>query len=735
MNRLSLLIIFLSCSLLSFSADKLKGYVYSPDNKPLIGAHVKWENEKQGVVTNEDGYFEITGDSKKHHMLVVSYFGYEPQTIHLHNYDDVHKITLRDNALSEVVITKSVAGRISSSTELLKTEKITTKELSRAACCNLSESFETNPSVDVVYSDAVTGARQIQMLGLSGSYVQMLTENYPNFRGAAKLYGLDYIPGSWMEGIQIAKGASAVKNGYESITGQINVDYKKPNTADPLSLNLFLDQAGRVEGNADGAILLNDKLSTGLFLHYSTEQSEHDKNNDSFLDAPKKQQFNIMNRWHYATDKFISQSGIKFLNDDRTSGQTNKTLPAGVNYDPYVINSKSNRAEFFTKNGYITNHDKNQSLALILSGSYHDQKSHYASAKYNVYQTNLYSSLMFENEFSSAHKISTGLSYNYDNYNQSIAIPQLQPTKQPDLESVYGAYAQYTYTLKDKLTVLAGLRADKSSLHDWFITPRIHIKYDIVHGVHLRMSAGKGYRSVFVLPEYSYMLASSRTIDIANNLKQEAGWNYGLSGSFHIPIKNELLVLTAEWYYTNFDRQVVMDMDSDPHKISFYNLNGKSNSNVFQVEATYPLFRGFNLLAAYRWMDTKVNYNGVVKQKPLQSRYKALVTASYETPLRKWQFDYTLQMNGSGRMPTPDTSNPLWNNDFGAYTVMNAQVTKFFKNWSVYLGGENLLDKTQHNPVIAANDPYGSNFDANMVWGPTMGRKIYLGLRFNLSRN
>lgn len=734
MKKIYFILLFLCFSVLAFTADKLKGYVYAPDNSPLIGASVKWEEQKQGVITDDKGFFEIEGNLKKNNILKVSYFGYEPQTIHIERYDDVQKILLKENTLSEVVVTKFVAGRINSRTDLLKTEKITTKELSRAACCNLSESFETNPSVDVVYSDAVTGAKQIQMLGLSGSYVQMLTENYPNFRGAAKLYGLDYIPGPWMEGIQVAKGASAVKNGYESITGQINVDYKKPITADPLSLNVFLDQAGRIEGNADAAIVLNEKLSTGLFAHYSTEQAEHDKNNDSFLDTPKKTQLNLMNRWHYATDRFISQSGVKYLHDERTSGQTSHTLPHDANYTPYTINSKTNRAEVFAKNGYITDPAKNQSVALIVSGSYHDQKSRYSQAKYNVYQSNLYSSLMFENDISAAHKISTGLSYNYDNFSQSIAIPQLLPTNQPDRESVYGAYAQYTYTWKDKLTVLAGLRADKSSLHDWFITPRLHVKYDFTQAIHLRLSAGKGYRSVFVLPEYSYLLASSRTIDIANNLKQEGGWNYGISSSFYIPIKNEQLLLTAEWYYTNFDNQVVMDMDSDPHKISFYNLNGKSSSSVFQVEASYPFFRGFNLLAAYRWMDTKVNYMGVEKEKPLQGKYKALLTASYETPLRKWQFDYTAQLNGGGRMPTPDATNPQWNTNFGSFFVMNAQISKFFRNWSVYLGAENILDKVQHNPIVSATDPYSNNFDANMVWGPTMGRKLYAGFRYNIGK-
>lgn len=737
MKEIKLIILLLLVSVLGAGATTsiLKGYVYAADETPVIGAQIHWLNSKRSVVTNEDGYFEIKGTPHQDHMLVVTYIGYSEKVTHIHEFTELQKIRLEENTnLGEVVVTKSVAGRISSRTELLKTEKVTAKELTRAACCNLAESFETNPSVDVSYSDAVTGAKQIQLLGISGNYIQMLTENYPNFRGAAKLYGLDYIPGPWMESIQISKGAASVKNGYESISGQVNVEYKKPTTADPLSLNLFLSDASRIEGNADAAIKVNDKLSTGIFAHYSNEEKGHDDNGDGFLDMPKKHQINLMNRWHYQTDKFISQSGVKFINDERISGQTDHTMKEGQMYNPYQIANYTNRGEVFTKNGYIINPEKNESVALILSGSYHDQKSNYASSLYNLYETNVYASLMYERDFSPMHKLSTGLSYNWDKYTETIDIPRLDMGNQPERESVSGAYAQYTLSLSDKLSVLAGIRADYSTLYNWFVTPRLHIKYDPASWMQVRLSAGKGYRSVFALSENSYMLASSRTIHIADNLKQESAWNYGVSTSFHIPLNGEELTLSGEWFYTDFSRQVIMDVDSDPHAVSFYNLNGKSDAHVIQVEASYPVFRGFNLLASYRWMDSRINYKGKEMRKPLTSRYKALATASYETPLRKWQFDFTTQFNGSGRMPTPDANNPLWDKNYKSFVIMNAQITKFFRNWSVYLGGENLGDFTQKNPVISADNPYGSDFDGTMVWGPTQGRKFYVGFRYNIGK-
>lgn len=735
MKIFKLLVLFFIFPLLAFGADKVKGYVFASDKSPIIGAQVHWENATSGVVTDENGYFELPGTPHKDHMVCVTYIGYAEKVTHVHSFNDVLNIVLDENTeLQEVVVTKAVMGRISSRTDMLKSERIGIKELSRAACCNLAESFETNPSVDVSYSDAVTGAKQIQLLGISGSYVQMLTENYPNFRGAARLYGLDYIPGPWMESIQVSKGAASVKNGYESVSGQVNVEYKKPTTADPLSLNLFISDASRVEGNADAAIKVNDKLSTGVFAHYSNEKKGHDDNDDGFLDMPEKHQINLMNRWHYQTDRFISQSGVKFLNDERISGQTLHSMKGEHAYKPYQIANYTNRGEIFSKNGFILDSESNESIALIVSGSYHDQKSNYASSIYNLYETNAYASLMYEKDFSPMHKLSTGLSYNWDKFTERMDISRLEAGKQPSKESVSGAYAQYTFNLNDKFSVLAGLRADYSTLHKWFVTPRLHLKYDVSPAVQFRASAGQGYRSVFVMPENSFMLASSRTIKIADNLKQEKAWNYGLSSTFHLPINGEELVLSAEWYYTDFSRQVVMDVDSDPHAVSFYNLNGKSTAHVLQFEASYPFFKGFNLLTSYRWMDSRVNYGGKEMRKPLTSRYKALATASYETPLRKWQFDLTAQFNGSGRMPTPDAVNPLWNKNFKAYTIVNAQITKFFRTWSVYVGGENLGDFTQKNPIISAENPYSPDFDATMVWGPTQGRKFYVGFRYNIGK-
>ena len=728
------LTILLFLIVIPVSAEKLvKGHVWDEQDEPIVGANIYWEGSRQGTTSDADGYFELEMKENAEN-LVVSYIGYTTSVVRVEDTSKPLRIVLvGEVALQEVVVSERRIGTIASRTSVLQTQKITYDEICRAACCNLAESFETNPSVDVSYSDAATGARQIKLLGLAGTYVQMLTENYPNFRGAASLYGLDYVPGAWMESIQVSKGTSSVKNGYEALAGQINVEFKKPPTADIFSVNLFGSDAGRYEGNADVSWHINDKVSTGLLVHYSNDKMQHDGNDDGFLDTPLKEQVNLMNRWYHKLDHYVAQYGVRYLHENRTGGQ------ASMHHyfaDPYRVRLQTNRAELFTKQAYIIDKEKVESVALILSGSYHEQRSMYDRTPYNVYQNNVYASLLYEKEFSPAHSLSTGLSLNYDSFDENLTLDGVR-TPYDRTEVVPGAYAQYTYNLNDKFILLAGLRADYSSLYDFFVTPRLHVKYNPFDWFHVRFSAGKGFRTANVLAENNFLLSSSRKMNIAADLDQEEAWNYGVSAALYIPLFHKTLNLNLEYYYTDFLRQMVVDMDSNPHEVHFTQLKGKSYSHTFQAEASYPFFKGFTLTAAYRLTDVKTTYGGVLRERPFVGRYKGLLTASYQTPLGIWQFDVTLQLNGGGRLPQSymlEQGIPAWNSRYEAYEQLNVQVTRYFRHWSIYVGGENLTGFKQKNPIIDASNPWGSNFDSTLTWGPMHGAVYYVGVRFNWER-
>lgn len=733
-------LIFFSLLLYPVQA-KVRGVVKDSAGEPLPGANVAWVNTKIFTVTAEDGSFSVD-KPKDRETLVISYIGFENDTIHVDSENVKLEIVLREGlSLGEVNVVRRRFGTTKLRSSAMNVDIISSAELSRAACCNLGESFVTNPSVDVSYSDAATGAKQIKLLGLSGTYVQMMTENIPNYRGAAAPYGLGYVPGPWMQSIQVSKGSSSVKNGYESITGQINVEFKKPQLpeADWVSANLFASSTGRYEANADATLKLSKRWSTSLLAHYENETMAHDANHDGFADIPRVEQYNLWNRWAYMGDHYVFQAGIKALSEWRNSGQVNHGGNPGQ--ELYKIGIDTRRYEAFTKNAYIFNKEKNTNLALILQGTFHNQDAIYGHKLYDVDQTNVYASLLFETEFSKRHSLSTGLSFNYDGYDQRYRLTndvELPRLKSFEKESVPGAYVQYTYNLEDKLILMGGIRGDYSSMHGFFVTPRAHVKYNPNEFVNFRLSAGKGYRTNHVLAENNYLLASSRKVRIAGDLDQEEAWNYGASISSYIPLFGKTLNLNAEYYYTDFLKQVVVDMDTDPHEIAFYNLNGRSYSHVFQVEANYPLFKGFTLTAAYRFTDAKTTYNGELKERPLTSRYKGLVTASYKTPLEIWQFDATLQLNGGGRMPSRyilEDGTPSWSARYGSFEQLSVQITRYFRRWSIYVGGENLTNFKQKNPIIDAANPWGENFDSTMIWGPVHGAKAYIGIRFNWARN
>ncbi|MET6874391.1 TonB-dependent receptor [Bacteroides fragilis] len=720
---------------------QVSGTVKDQAGEPIIGANVFWKNISGGVATREDGTFSISKPDKSNH-LIVSFIGYENDTIQVNDKKAVLDVVLREGMeLSEVQIVSRKLSTLKLRSSVMNEEIITSDELCRAACCNLGESFVTNPSVDVSYSDAARGAKQIKLLGLSGTYVQMLTENIPNYRGAASPYGLGYVPGPWMHSIQVSKGISSVKNGYEALTGQINVEFKKPQLpeADWVSANLFASTTNRYEANADATVKLSKRWSTSLLAHYENETKAHDGNDDGFADIPRIEQYNFWNRWAYMGDHYVFQAGIKALDESRKGGQVSHSgVPAA---DRYEIDIDTRRYEAFTKNAYIFNKEKNTNLALILSGTLHNQDALYGRKIYNVDQSNAYASLMFETKFTKEHNLSAGFSYNYDGYDQHYRLTnnaETPLTKAFARESVGGAYAQYTFNLDNKFVLMAGLRGDHSSEYGFFVTPRAHIKYNPNDFVHFRLSAGKGYRTNHVLAENNYLMASSRKVSIADHLDQEEAWNYGASISGYIPLFGKTLNLNLEYYYTDFLKQVVVDMDTNPHEVAFYNLDGRSYSQVFQVEATYPFFQGFSLTAAYRWTDAKTTYNHQLMEKPLTGKYKGLVTASYQTPLGLWQFDATWQMNGGGRMPNPYTladGTSSWDARYKGFSQLSAQVTRYFRRWSIYIGGENLTNFKQKNPIIDAADPWGDRFDSTMIWGPVHGAKGYIGVRFNLARD
>ncbi len=701
---------------------------------PLPFVNVYWSGTTHGTVTDETGEFRLEKLSRGDYPLVISFVGYRNDTVLVEeNRKNLDIILTSGQELDEVTITKRFGGSYISKVKPLKTEVITQVGLQKLACCNLSESFENSATVDVGYSDAVTGAKHIKMLGLAGIYSQMLFENIPYLRGLESSFGLNYVPGPWMESIQISKGTASVMNGYESTTGQINIEYKKPENSESLYLNLFANSVGRMEGNFTSAFKVNDKWSSMILGHASSLQNKIDRNKDSFLDIPLTSQINLFNRWKYNPEGNLrGQIGFSVLDETRKGGQRDFDFDESVSSQEYYgLNIDTRKYSVYGKLGVLFPEKPYKSIGFITSATWFEQDAFFGLNEYNNLQESFYANLIYQTIIKTTdHKFNAGASYIYDKYNEVFNDSVLKR-----LESVTGVFGQYTYTYLESFTGIIGLRGDYHNLHGILVTPRIHIKYDLDHHTSIRGSAGMGYRTANVLAENMGILATSRALLFIENFDVEKAWNYGVNVTrdFHLKSDREL-TLSMDFYRTDFINQVIVDVDRDVSGVYFYNLDGRSYSNSLQAELSVEPVERFDVYLAYRYNDVNTTYDGELKEVPLTSKYKGLLTLSYATRFDKWNVDFTGQLNGRSRLP--DTQmNPVeyQKTDYSpSYVVVHAQMSRRFKYFDIYVGGENLTDFRQEEPIIASDHPFGEYFDASLVWGPLLGRRFYAGMRFIL---
>ncbi|QQS35026.1 MAG: TonB-dependent receptor [Ignavibacteriales bacterium] len=734
--RLYIYLMFIILTVSGARAQTLKGFVFELDENekriPLAGSNVYWEGTQMGVSTDLNGFFELKKIESDHLHLVVSYIGYKPDTLDIPNDLDSIEIVLSVNReLQEVVVSGTSLSKYFDELDARQTEVITSKELLKAACCNLAESFTTNASVDVQFQDAVTGAKQIQLLGLAGTYTQMMIENIPTLKGIGSVFGLGYVPGPWMTHISISKGSASVVNGYESITGQINLDYKKPDDMERHYFNVFQSSHYKMDLNANSAVQLSENLSTLLLAHSEFNQKSLDHNHDSFADQPKVKQFNFMNRWKYQSfTGFESQFGVQVLDEKRRGGQISSTHSGLHQGEDYKINIDTKRYEVFAKNGFVFDDEPYTSMGLILSAQFHQQNSLFGKRIYNADQKSFYSNLLFQSNSSDGiHSITAGGSYVYDHYDEKFDTLNFIRN-----ESRPGVFAEYNFSPEYFISVVPGVRVDFHNLFGTFFTPRIHIRYAIDENTTLRLSAGKGYRSVNIFSDNLSYLVSSRKFVIVNQPTYEEGINYGFNLTRYITIADKDMRVTFDYYRTEFQKQTVVDIDTDAREVRFYDLNGSSYSNNYQLEIYYQLFDRLDIGAAYRYTDVKTQYGQSLLTKPLIGKYKGLLTLSYFTDERNWVFDSSFLLNGGGRIPST-VQNPVEHQrkeSFGSYININAQLTKKLDILELYLGVENLTDFKQDNPVISPDEPFGEYFDASLVWGPVEGRKFYAGLRLSI---
>ena len=730
-----------------FSQSEIKGVVMEidPQNQhiPLLGANVFWLNTNIGTITSENGIFKLPYEPS-YKKLVISYVGFKIDTLSIDSPKMIHHLLKASDDLEEVTVS---VRKKSSATSYLSSQNISTissKELLKAACCNLSESFETNPSIDVNFTDAISGTKQIKMLGLTSPYILITTENIPSIRGASQAYGLSFIPGTWVESIQITKGGGSVVNGFESIAGQINAELVKPTTDSSVFVNAFGSLNGRTELNTHFNKILSEKWSTGLYLHANNRSQKLDRNKDSFLDMPLSKQLNIINRWQYSNLEkgLISFLNVRYLTDKKQAGQ--------LDFDPdtdrlsntvWGSEIATKRFEVSGKFGYVNPEIPYQSLGLQLSYSDHDQTSYFGLNQYDIRHKSICSNLVYNSIISdSRHKIKTGLNATYDAYSEVVNSDLYDRS-----ERSIGGFFEYSFDNLEALNLTAGIRMDHHNLLGTFITPRVHVRYTPWEKSALRVSFGRGKRAANIFAENQKLFATSRTVNIQSTggnvygLDPEVAWNYGVSFLQGFELFGRKADLTLDFYRTDFQNQVVVDYEN-PYEVIFYNLEGSSFANSFQAEFSLNILERLDFKTAYKFYDVKTQYKSGKLMKPLTSQQRVFANLSFETVKKDkggvWKFDTTFNWFGKQRFSSTVSSPEAYQLPRYSPTIstLNAQITKVFSHsFELYVGAENITNATQKNPILSSENPFGSNFDTTFVYGPIFGSTYYTGLRFKLN--
>ena len=723
-----LIFLFLLLSVPVFS--QMKGIVFGTNDKgkaPIFGAKLKLLQAKIGTITSDEGTFELILPKILPDTLVISAFGYYSDTILLDKKDRFISLEINlfsDRLLPEVLVEIRRETHGISRLKTLHVEEINSGELRKAACCNLSESFETNASVDVNITDAVSGAKKIQMMGLDGVYTQIQLENIPYLRGLESSFGLNSLPGTWIESIQITKGTGNVVNGYESMAGLVNLELKKPAEMEKFFANGYLNAFGRAEVNVNAGQILSKRWSTGSFAHASGMFGDMDNNNDGFRDVPKGTNFAILNRWAYQGKKMEAQFGVNGYLDQKNGGQTG--FSRSVQDGKYGVQLDSKHLDLFAKTGFFLRKPYN-SIGVVYNLKYQKIDAKFGNRNFEGVEKRGYVNAIFDGIIGTTdHKIKLGMSAVY------IDMQQKQDSMTDNrIEIVPGIFGEYTYSGM-RLTSVLGSRLDYHNLFGLQFSPRLHAKYILTEKTDLRFTAGKGWRVPNFMVDNISLLASSKTWLRPIELLPEISWNFGGSIVQEFKLFKQKANLTLDYYHTLFQNQLIVDRDQDPQAIQFKNLDGKSYSNSFQTELSFSVVKNLNMRVAYKFLDVKSEYAGKMQQQVMIPRQRGFFNIAYITRNKRWEYDATLSVFGESRLPGIAPTDGVEYSK--VYPMVNAQITHVIKKWDLYIGGENLTNFKQKNAVIDAENPFGSKFDATRIWGPVMGINIYVGVRYSIVR-
>ena len=699
------------------------GYVVGSDGEhdtPIAHALVYHNPSKTVQETDSTGKFVFPFELNVQDTIIIRASGYYPDTTVISTLTDTLIVKIYEaTMLMEVVVVHKKADHSINKLNTLHVEELTTGELRKAACCNLSESFETNASVDVNFTDAISGARKIQLLGLSGLYTQFQIENMPTFRGIESSTGIQRIPGTWIESIQITKGTGSVVNGYESMAGAINLELKKPAEMDKFSVNTYVNHYGRTELNIQNSWKPSKKWAFGTLLHGAKILGSMDMNKDSFWDTPMGSTLAWMNRGSFQGKRMESQFGVTLYKDNKLGGQTNfhsfSTSPQA-----YGIQLNNSHFDAFVKTGFFFKQPY-RSIGVIGLVKQNNMEARFGNRMYSGLEKRASVQVIYDDIIRTTDtKIRIGSTAQHISYFQ--LTEGLHNLRQ---EKILGVFGELTH-VKTRYSVILGNRLDFHQLFGPQYTPRIHGKFVLSEWLDWRITCGKGWRVPVLEADNLSLLASSKSWILPTQLLPEVSWNGGTSLSFKKQLNKVGITFVSDAYLTKFKNQLIVDRDEQSDAIIFKNISGVSQSVSVQQELGLAFGKQLEMRLAHRYLHILSLFNAERNIQVLIPQNRIFFNGSVKSKNKRWVADMTVTAYGKSRLPVASSySNP--------FVRLNAQISHTYKTWNFYLGGENLTNYMQPNPILDSKNPFSSTFDATEIWGPTMGMVVYFGIHYSFN--
>lgn len=670
---------------------------------------------QESILSDSLGYFSLS-EANLNQQIVIDAFGYQLDTFNVVALDSKYKLSSVTD-LETLTVSKKKKGSSIMFAKTIQTENITEKELYKAACCNLAESFETNPAVDASFSDGATGTKTIKLLGLGGKYALLSVENMPRIRGNNLYNGLAAIPGSWVESIQILKGNSSVSNGFEGMSGQINTQLKGLDHAKSIQeINSYVNSLGRYELNGINQIVHTDKLKSAILWNHSSWANKIDQNNDGFYEMPGSNQQNLLLRTKFSpSNKIHNQINLSYNRSEKNGGS-----------DLYKFNLNLNEQNYglFGKSGIVLN-DPGKSIGLQYSYNEYAFNGKIGNKSIDSKSEELYLNLMHQSYINNTnHGIKMGVSYLKEKLNDEVVYDDVDSSYYRFSRSIIGAFIEYTGTLSDKDQLTVGLRTDAYG-NDFYLLPRLNYKHSFNNNLVYRLGAGRAIKSNYFLAEnYGSMINNRRVYGLGNLIDPEDSYSLFNSVWYKFKIGYREASLLVEHHYQDFNNRYLAHYQDNALVIKQHK---KATNQSFLVQFNYEVFPGFDLKVAYKYNEQKAEDLGFNQNNLwLLPKNRSFINMSYETR-DNWIFNATLNRIGRQFLPPVNLSDIPVNNEITAFYKLGAQISKTHKRWRAYLGVENALNVRQENVWfgIESDSP-----EASISYLPPIGTVIHFGINY-----